>query len=168
MAKDIVIVGRFGAPFGVKGEIKVISFCAPQTAILDYDPWYVCVNETWEALPIKTKRASHNGVLVSIEDIEDRDEIKRLTNKDIAVAREQLPDTEEDEFYWSDLEGLSVRTTGGLFLGKIDQVMATGANDILVVQGEKRHLIPFILDHFVSKVDLDSREVIVDWDPDEK
>ena len=166
MTNDFIIVGRFGAPFGVKGEIKVISFCDPEASILEYDPWYVCIEDEWQEVDLASKRSSTNGVVVGITGIDDRDEIKALTNKEIAVGRGQLADTEDDEYYWSDLEGLAVKTNEGEYLGVVNRVMATGANDVIVVEGEKKHLIPFILDHFISKVDLNSRELIVNWDPE--
>jgi 16S rRNA processing protein RimM len=72
----------------------------------------------------------------------------------------------EDEYYWTDLLGLSVVLADGRELGTLENMLATGANDVMVVRGERERLIPFVPGQYVKQVDLDGRRVIVDWDPD--
>ena len=86
--------------------------------------------------------------------------------REIAVERDQLPELANDEYYWTDLEGLQVRTCAGVTLGRVDHLLATGANDVLVVQGEREHLIPFVLGSVVKAVHLSDGWMEVDWDPD--
>jgi 16S rRNA processing protein RimM len=88
-----------------------------------------------------------------------------LVGRDIAIRREQLPAAEEGRFYWADLEGLQVRTTEGADLGRVDHLLETGANDVLVVKGERERLLPFI-DQVISEVDLDGGVITVEWDPE--
>jgi 16S rRNA processing protein RimM len=83
------------------------------------------------------------------------------------VERAQLPEARADEFYWTDLEGLEVRTTAGLSLGRVEQLLATGANDVLVVRGTVERLIPFIVGQVVTQVDLAAGLIVVDWSPDD-
>ena len=85
---------------------------------------------------------------------------------EIVVEHEQLPAVRADEFYWTDLEGLEVRTTTGLVLGRVDHLLATGANDVLVLGGSPEVLIPFILGPVVKQVDLATGLIVVDWSPD--
>lgn len=167
MSGNFVIIGRFGAPFGIKGEIKVNSFSDPIEAIIDYDPWYIETDEGWQELDLESCRHQGNFIIAKINDIDDRDEVRRYTNTHIAVGRAQLPDTEEDEYYWNDLQGLAVRTQHNEVLGTVKEVFSNGAHDILVIEGEKRHLIPFIWDHFIQTVSLEQGEIIVDWNPQE-
>ena len=70
------------------------------------------------------------------------------------------------EYYWVDLEGLRVETVGGVPLGILDHVFATGANDVLAVRGDRERLIPFIQPDVVTQVDFDTGVITVDWDPD--
>ncbi len=85
---------------------------------------------------------------------------------EIGIRRDQLPATEPDEYYWRDLQGMNVVTLDGEPLGIVDHLLETGANDVLVVKGERERLIPFLVDQVVVKVDLDMREIQVDWDKD--
>ncbi len=89
-----------------------------------------------------------------------------LRGLEIAITRDQLPEPEDDEYYWVDLEGLSVTNLDGITLGVVDSIMETGANDVLVVKGEKERLIPYVMDEFVHAIDLDAGTITVDWDPD--
>jgi 16S rRNA processing protein RimM len=95
--------------------------------------------------------------------IDDRDQARSWVGAEIVVERERLPPTGEGEFYWTDLEGLEVRTTKGVVLGKIDHLLATGGNDVLVLDGMPERLIPFIVGSVVQEVNLAAGYVVVDW-----
>lgn len=83
------------------------------------------------------------------------------------MLRSELPPLEEGEFYWTDLEGLRVETVSGKPLGVVDYLFATGANDVMVVKdGKRERLIPFVRERVVTRVDLDAGVVVVDWDPE--
>lgn len=105
------------------------------------------------------------GLIVRLQGCEDRDLAQALVGADIAVHRNQLPSPEPDEFYWADLEGLSVETTAGVPLGVVDHLLATGANDVLVVRGERERLIPFVWDRVIRELDFERARLCVDWDP---
>ena len=85
---------------------------------------------------------------------------------EIGIRRDQLPVTAPGEYYWHDLQGLTVVTVKGELLGTVGHLLETGANDVLVVNGERERLIPFVLDQVIVDVDLDKREIQVDWDKD--
>jgi 16S rRNA processing protein RimM len=80
------------------------------------------------------------------------------------VARGGLPPLQDNEFYWADLVGLKVLNQDGSALGHIREMLATGANDVMVVSGERDRLIPFVMGLYVSQVNLDQGVVTVDWD----
>ena len=105
-----------------------------------------------------------------LENIRDREQAESLVNQQIAVFRDQLPKLGEEEFYWTDLVGLIVQLEDGTSLGTIQSMLATGANDVMVVRGElqseRERLIPFVTGQYVKSVDLDVGLVVVDWDPD--
>jgi 16S rRNA processing protein RimM len=85
---------------------------------------------------------------------------------EIGIFREQLPLTDDNEFYWDDLVGLHVVTLDGTELGKVDHLIETGSNDVLVIRGEREYLVPFIQGQVIKAVDLAGRRIRVDWDPD--
>jgi len=82
------------------------------------------------------------------------------------VPRSELPDPGPDSFYWTDLEGLTVRTVAGVELGVVDHLLETGANDVLVLKGERERLIPYVRGAVVTDVDLEQGVITVDWDPE--
>ena len=97
---------------------------------------------------------------------ESRDQAQALMGCEIAIRRDQLPVTAPGEYYWRDLQGLTVVTIEGELLGTVDHLIETGANDVLVVKGDRERLIPFVLNQVIVNVDLDKREIRVDWDKD--
>ena len=88
-----------------------------------------------------------------------------MRGQDVAVSRDDLPQAGANEWYWTDLIGLAVVNTAGDELGRVARIVRTGANDVLVVEGERERLIPFIED-VVREVDLAAGVVRVDWSAD--
>jgi 16S rRNA processing protein RimM len=165
MANDHIIIGRLGAPYGIKGWIKVHSFSHPISNILDYEPWYIQDQGQWQPLSVIEKRSHHKGIIALIKHCDDRDKTVTYKNRDIAIFRDQLPALKADEFYWSDLEGLQVETIDGMVLGTVENLFATGANDVMVVKNkDEEHLIPYVKNHVVKSVDIRHKKIIVDWD----
>jgi 16S rRNA processing protein RimM len=160
-----VILGRVSGLFGVRGWVKVFSHTSPRTNILEHKSWYLLTAGGREKVRLKAGRAHGKGIVVQLEGFDDRDRAAELLGTDIAVPRDRLPPAGAGEFYWTDLEGLRVQTLKGEELGRIDHLIETGANDVMVVKGERERLIPFI-DQVISEVDLDGGLVTVDWDPD--
>lgn len=105
-------------------------------------------------------------ILAQIEGYREREQVARLTNVEIAVSRTQLPALEPGEYYWHELIGMVVINHQGQVLGNVIEMLPTGANDVLVVQGEKRHLIPYLPGQFVIDVNASRRLITVDWDMD--
>jgi 16S rRNA processing protein RimM len=158
-----IIVGRFGKPFGIKGWIKVNSFTDPPENILLYDPWLISLDENWKEIEVEDSKMQGQNIIAKLVNCNTPEEAKAYTHKDIAISRSQLPKLEQDEYYWTDLEDMSVLNTQGIELGKVVHFIATGANDVMVVKGEKEHLVPYI-DSVIISVDQEKRVIIVDWD----
>lgn len=133
-------------------------------AILQYQPWLL--GEDKKPVKIVDGRRQGKGLAVLFPGFEDRQQAATLVGLQIFVTRKQLPATEKDEYYWSDLEGLEVKTTKGELLGRVESLMETGANDVLVVRGNRQHLVPFIQGQYVTRVDLAGGMIEVDWDPE--
>jgi 16S rRNA processing protein RimM len=104
--------------------------------------------------------------VAKLASVDDRDQARQLVGADIAVDRDQLPALAEGEYYWNDLIGFQVVTRDGEELGRVTGLMQTGANDVLVVGGERERLIPFIREQVVVAVDAPARRIEVDWEVD--
>lgn len=164
---DWVVVGRVAGIYGVQGWTKVISYTNPKENILQFAPWYVqsAQDASWQAVPHIKTRVHGNYILAQFED-EERERARRWVGAAIAVSRAQLPALKQGEYYWADLLGMQVVTLAGDKLGVIDHLLETGANDVLVVQGERERLIPYIKGEVVRDIDMASKIMQVDWDPD--
>ena len=163
---DLIIIGRFGRPHGIKGLVTVISFAEPRENILRYMPWYISTNQEWQPIKLLHVEVNNKSILAQVDGYHEREQVARLTNIDIAVAREQLPELQPGEYYWHQLMGMSVINQQGLVLGTVTEIMPTGANDVLVVVGDKRYLIPYLIGSFIIQVDANQRQITVDWDAD--
>ncbi len=161
-----VIFGRISGLFGVKGWVRLFSHTQPREAILDYDRWLIGRDEEWREFRLAEGRRHGKAVIARLEGFLDCDQASGLIGADVAVERDQLPAAEKGEYYWADLVGLEVVTTDGRALGQVHHLLATGANDVLVVRGEDECLVPFIRDRVIREVDLDGGVIRVDWDPD--
>ncbi len=89
--------------------------------------------------------AKAKGVIAKIQGCDDRDQAAALQDSKIAIRRAQLPALEAGEYYWTDLEGLRVETLDGVELGRVSYLFETGANDVVVVKGERERMIPYTL-----------------------
>ncbi len=167
-----VILGKIGSAFGVKGWVRVQSYTEPAEKIASYPYWQLGRADAWQVYqPLQVQPAA-GALAVQLADAQgaqltDREAAARLTHCEIAVWRSELPALKAGEFYWADLIGLEVVTQDGDVLGVIEQLFETGANDVLVVrQGRRERLIPFVQGAVVRAVDLDARRMTVDWDVD--
>jgi 16S rRNA processing protein RimM len=160
----LLIMGRIGAPFGVKGWLKIHSETAPPENLLGYSPWWIKRREGWSEIRVVEGRRHGKALVAHFEGIDDRDAARELVGSEIAVRREQLEPPEEGHYYWADLIGAEVINRKGIRLGCVDHLIDTGANDVLVVTGDRERLIPFVLDRYVERVDLEGGRIDVDWD----
>ena len=162
----MIPVGRIQGLYGVKGWVKVLSHTDPRENILRYRPWYLNRDGRWSPTDITAGRRYGKTVIAHLSGIDDRDRAAALLGTEIALRRDQLPPPGKGEYYWVDLEGLQVVTNTGVNLGRISHLFETGANDVIVVRGDKERLIPFVEPDVVREVDFDRGRMLVDWDPE--
>jgi 16S rRNA processing protein RimM len=162
----LVTLGRISGAHGIKGWVKVHSETSPRENIVHYSPWVLVRGGRREERDVDAGRLQGKAVVAKLAGCDDRDAAEALAGAEIAIPRAQLPPTSAPgEFYWADLVGLEVRTLEGALLGRIVQLFETGANDVIVVQGERERLIPYIWQQVVRDVDLEAGVMLVDWDP---
>ena len=162
-----ILLGRIVGAFGVRGEIKLESWTEPRTAIFHYQPW-ILRNPAGQESTLTGARGRQSGkhLVAVFPDITDRDVVEAMYGTEVYVARSALPPPKPDEYYWVDLEGLQVRTVDGVELGRASHLFSTGSNDVLVVQGDRERMIPFVQPEFVVSVDFEANLIVVDWDPE--
>ena len=163
--KDEICVGHVTGVQGLKGLVKVYSNTDPRENIVKYSPWMLKTEDATQTLDVEG-RLQGRLVLAKLAGIESREAAAELIGNKIYIRPEQLPALDEDEYYWSDLIGMQVESLAAEVFGQVDDMMETGANDVMVIKGDKERLIPFVLDDIVIEVDLANRRIVVDWQVD--
>lgn len=158
----LVVVGRVTGIYGVRGWLRIFSYTDPPQNILRYGPWLLGDStQTWRVLG----GAVHGrGVIAHLEGIEDREAARALAGSTISVPRDRFAEPKSGEYYWSDLIGLTVVDEQGKSLGRVEKMLETGANDVMVVVGDKRRLLPFVHREVVRQVDVAGGVIHVAWD----
>ncbi len=159
-------LGNISGVFGVKGWLKVYANTDKKENILSYQPWYIERNKVRQAVKLKAGKPHGKTIIVQLDGVDDRNEAELWVGSDIYMKSDQLPKLAKDEYYWSDLIGLQVVSTDGVVFGVIDQMLETGANDVIVVKGDRERLIPYVTEQVVKSIDLDKQQMLVDWDAD--
>ena len=187
---NMVVMGRIVAPYGVFGWLKVVPDTEAFDGLFDYDTWWLGKGDDWREMVVETAKVHNDVLVVKLVGIDDRDAALACKGKQIAIPRAQLPEAEENEYYWSDLIGLRVKNKQDVDFGLIVDVFETGANDVIVVKPDavksdtvkvdavaktsnkevaqvkpQERLLPFI-DAVVLEVDLVAKTMLVDWDAD--
>ncbi len=158
-----VTLGRICGLYGIKGWVKVHSYTEPRDNIVGFGSWILERDGERQRVELEAGHAQGKNVVAKLRGIDDRDRARQWLGAEIEVDRAELPPCEPGEYYWVDLEGLEVRGTGGERLGTVERIMATGANDVIVLCGPGDRLIPFV-EPVVRRVDVPGGVIVVDWD----
>lgn len=170
-ADELIVLGKIFSVHGVRGEVKVYSFTDPLDNVLDYPRWTLTRDGEVKQVEVASGRVQGKFLVVKLKGLDDRDVARTYAGFEIRVPESELPELEEDEFYWHQLEGLSVINQDGQLLGKVGHLLETGANDVMVVKpctgslDDRERLLPYT-EQCVQAIDLDAGEMRVDWDAD--
>ncbi len=163
--ENLLIIGKITGVHGLKGSLKVWSFAeSVETFGKDRQIWLKSEEEeTGKSYTILTASARKKGVLIGLKDVDNVNLAEQLIGKEILISKDQLPEIEEDTWYWQDLYGMTVIDKIKGKLGTIERIFPTNANDMLVVTDKKAAeeseiLIP-MHEHFIESVDLDTKIV---------
>lgn len=175
---DAVEVGRIAEAWGVRGGFKVHAFSADPQALFTARQWWLQPPEQGMrtfagtvVLPVRQVRAQGAGIVAASSAITDRDMAQALRGARIFIAREHFPQTEDGEYYWVDLIGLTVRNREGVCLGTVHNLLSTAAQTVLVLHDHstggppRERMIPFV-NAYIDSVDLPSKTIVADWQPD--
>ncbi|MBI3938697.1 MAG: ribosome maturation factor RimM [Betaproteobacteria bacterium] len=158
-------MGRVTAPFGVQGWIRVHAYTAASENLLAYRNWWLGRDAQWREHPLAGCEVRSGSVIAKLGGCDDRDAAARFKGLYVAVRRSDLPPTGPHEYYWADLIGLKVINGEKVDFGRVREIIATGANDVLVVRGERDRLVPFVAG-VVKEVDVAGGVIRIDWSAD--
>ncbi|CUH43296.1 ribosome maturation factor RimM [Ruegeria atlantica] len=159
---DLICVGSVAGSYGVRGEVRLKSFCAIPEDIETYSP--LTDEDGKERYPLVLTRPIKNGFAAHLGGIETKEQADAINGLRLFARRDQLPSLPDDEFYHTDLIELEVYDTGGTLLGRVKSVQNHGAADLLELHGpglKGTVLLPFTLE-VVPTVDLDKGRIIAD------
>ena len=168
-----LVLGRINGAFGVKGWVKIQSFTAQDAGLFAYPQLWCRRQGDWEPIELHEWRRHGKGFVASIKGCEDRNSADTFARCDLGVDEGELPSLAPGEYYWHQLLELEVAAISPpVLLGKVDSLLETGSNDVLVVHpvpgslDNRERLIPFRIGDVVREVDLAGGRITVDWDPD--
>ncbi|MEL6464634.1 MAG: ribosome maturation factor RimM [Pseudomonadota bacterium] len=131
MSKDLICVGAISGAYGVRGEVRVKSFCAVPEDIEAYSP--LTSEDGKRSFTLAILRPVKNGFVARIAEVATKEDADALKGTPLFAHREQLPHLPDDEFYYTDLVGLEVYDTGGILIGLVKSVQNHGASDLLEI-----------------------------------
>lgn len=164
VSEELVTVGKIGSSHGVRGWMRLYSFTDPPQKVLEYAPWFLSQQGfVFSVNLIEWRPKSKNLLLIQLKECTVKEKVIEFTNAELQVPKKNFPLLEEGEYYWSDLIGCTVKNLQSIILGTVDKILENPAQDILSVRGQASYLIPFINDVFIHSVNVQEREIIVDW-----
>lgn len=160
-------MGRIVAPYGLKGWVRIEPYSAAPDSLSAYPVWWVGRNGDWRELKVADCVLQHGASLTArFEGCVERDAALALKGSEVALARQALPQSADNEFYWADLVGLMVVNMRDEELGVVAELFDNGAHPVMrVVAGETVRLLPFV-EQVVRQVDMAQGRIRVEWELD--
>jgi 16S rRNA processing protein RimM len=159
----LIELGVVGAPFGVRGWVKLRSFTDPPDRLLQHRKLQLGVGGSWATYTIEASGRSGGQLTAKLAGVNDRDQAQALRGAQVCVPRSELPQRDDKDFYRADLIGCEVVNLAGARLGCVLHFIETPAQVLMVVRGEREYWVPAVPQH-LRRVDLQARQVIVDWE----
>lgn len=184
-----ILLGHITGVHGLKGWVKVHSDTSPRENIVKYPLWWLQQSSQWSSINVISGRPQGKTIIAQLEGVDTPEQAQALVGATIAIDRSAMPPSGPGEYYWADLTGMQVKTIDGLLLGPVSRLFETGANDVLVVSDERSRrdggseeggsreghireghsrevLVPWLVPDVITDVDMASRIITIDWDPD--
>jgi 16S rRNA processing protein RimM len=161
-SSSLIELGVVGAPFGVRGWVKLRSFTDPPERLLKHRDVQLKVGGAWVAYRIEASGRSGGQLTAKLAGVDDRTQAQALRGAQVCVPRSELPQRDDKDFYRADLIGCEVVNLAGVRLGTVLHFIETPAQVLMVVRGDREHWVPAVPQH-LRRVDLQARRVVVDW-----
>ena len=162
-SSSLIELGVVGAPFGVRGWVKLRSFTDPPDRLLQHRRVQLGLGGTWTVYTIEASGRSGGQLTAKLSGVNDRTRAQTLRGAKVGVPRSELPQRDDKDFYRADLIGCEVMNLAGIHLGKVQHFVETPAQVLMVVRGEREYWVPAVPQH-LRRVDLAARQVVVDWE----
>jgi 16S rRNA processing protein RimM len=166
-ASTLIELGVIGAPFGVRGWVKIRSFTDPPERLLSHRVLQLGMGGTWTPYRIEATGKSGGQLTAKLSGVNDRDMAQGLRGAAVCVPRSELPRRDDKDFYRADLIGCEAVNLAGTRLGRVAHFVESPAQVLMVVRGVetgdgREYWIPAV-PQYLRRVDLAARRVIVDW-----
>lgn len=167
-----VTMAKIGKPHGIKGWLRIHSYTDPDTNIGNYRNFRIKTDASHIELEMDQLKRQGNNLIAHFKGFDQPEKAQELVGMELQVGNTQLPDLENGEYYWHQLQGLSVINLEGQYLGVVEKLMETGANDVLVVRPDENsidqveRLIPYLPDSVIKDINLNEAKIKVDWESD--
>ena len=159
---ELICVGSIAGAFGVRGELRVKSFCANPSDLAEYTP--LLTEDGEQSYELSLIGEIKNGFSARIVGIDTKEAADALRGVSLFARRKDLPELPVDDYYYSDLIGYEVADTGGIFIGTVKTVVNHGADDLLEISipgASDTALVPFTK-IFVPTVDMNAKSIVID------
>ncbi|MGE6529148.1 ribosome maturation factor RimM [Pseudomonas sp. NPDC077382] len=170
-AEDLIVIGKIVSVHGVRGDVKIYSFTDPIDNLLGYRRWTLRRGDEVKQVELVKGRLQGKILVATLKGLSDREEARTYADFEICIPRSELPQLTGDDYYWYQLQGLTIINQLEQVLGRVDHLLETGANDVMVVKpfdgslDDRERLVPYT-DQCVLKIDLEAGEMRVEWDAD--
>ncbi len=165
-----IVLGVLGKPFGIKGFLYLNYYSGDLSTLNSFS--YFFVGKDFKKLHIQEIKVHQDKCVILFQGIDNRNEAEILRNEEVSVFKVDLPDLKSGEYYWYELEGLTVLNEDNKDLGKVKKIIETGANDVMMVSSSdtsidnKERLIPFLNKKVIKKVEINNKKIYVEWPED--
>lgn len=168
---ELMQIAILKKPYGIKGWLWVFSYMQQREQIFAMSPWYIKTAKGLEQLTVLKWHRQKSGLVAQFAEISDRNHAEMMNGVGVWTHKDELPDLADDEYYWTDLVGLTVYNEQNECLGVVKNLFETGANDVMTVapsaisiDGDER-LIPWH-NRIIKTIDLSAKMLIVAWEKD--
>lgn len=171
-APKVAVLGKIGKTHGIKGWVRVISFTSPAENILEYQMFDASRAGKAVKIEIVEYKQQAGGFIALVKGYDTPESARELAGLELSVVVSQLPELDQDDVYWYQLEGLEVQNQHQQSLGTVLKLLETGSNDVLVIGpnetsiDDRERLIPFIRGTVIDNIDLAGGLLSVIWEAD--
>ncbi len=154
---DLILLGKIVATHGIRGQLRAVPYSGEFDTFLSVESLLLKdAAGMLQSYDLAAAAVHGKKLILSFKGYGDINRVLHLVGCELYISRDQLPETDDDEYYWHDLIGLQVVTSGGEPLGKLESIIETGSNDVYVVKSAGREYLIPALAEVVNSIDLDA------------
>ena len=156
-----ILIAKIQAHQGLKGWLKIYSYSETPEKFSKYSYFFIS-NEENNYIQLKVEKIIFDkNIKIKFENYNSREELEKYIGKYLYIENDQLDELEENQFYWEELIGLEVYLENDNKIGIVSDIIETGSNDVLVIQGNKEYLIPYLYGESIKKISLKDKKIII-------